>query len=74
MIYFSRKEIIMNKKVQEFMEENNEVCMQDLLQFICETIAKHNSNINISTRVKVGGRSFIIKFEEHSNNTIDIAC
>ena len=64
----------MNKKVQEFMEENDDICMQDLLQFICETIAKHNSNINIATRVKANGRSFIVKFEEHSNKTIDIAC
>ena len=65
MIYFTRKEIVMNKKVQEFMQENDEVCMQDLLQYICETIAKHNSNISIATRVKAGGRSFIIKFEQN---------
>lgn len=64
----------MNEKVKEFMEENDEVCMQDLLQFICETIAKHNSNINIATRVKADGRSFIVRFEERSNKTIDIAC
>lgn len=62
------------ERIEEFMKENDSICMQDLLEFICHTIGKYNKNINISTRVMADGRNYFVKFNEHKENTIDIAC
>ena len=61
------------KKISEFMLENDEICMNDLIGYVVNHLSKYPTMVNVKQEFEAqNGRKFIVTIEEINPVNIEI--